>query len=104
MGLDLETAGAGRGHPIAAVHEGVSAEASSEAIDAFRLDLAEAQRSKSQLQMQLKAINQELQMLKDKSDREGRALTQISIEKAALATRIRDRDEELKGKSKLLEV
>jgi|SRR5579862_2247740 len=104
LGLDLEPSGAGREHPITAVHEGVLVEASPETVAALRLDLAEAQRSKSQLQMQLKAISEELQMLKDKSDREGRALAQLSTERITLATRVRDRDEELKGKSKLLEV
>jgi Autophagy protein 16 (ATG16) len=104
LGPELEPSGAGRGHPITAVPESVPVEASSETLAALRLDLAEAQRSKSQLQVQLKAISEELQMLKDKSDREGRALTQLSTERITLATRIRDRDEELKGKSKLLEV
>ncbi|KAI9774773.1 MAG: hypothetical protein M1839_001640 [Geoglossum umbratile] len=103
LGPDLEPSGSGRGRPIIAVHEGVLAEASPGTVAALRLDLTEAQRSKSQLQTQLKAISDELRMLRDKSDREGRVLTQLSTERAALATRIRDRDEELKGKSKLLE-
>jgi hypothetical protein len=92
-----------RGHPNA-VHDGVPSEVLTQTVAVLRLDLAEAQRSKGQLQMQLKATNEELEMLKHKSDREGRALIQLSAERATLATRIRDRDEELKGKSKLLEV
>ncbi|KAI9856530.1 MAG: hypothetical protein M1813_008908 [Trichoglossum hirsutum] len=91
-----------RGHPNA-VHDGVPSEVLTQTVAVLRLDLAEAQRSKGQLQMQLKATNEELEMLKHKSDREGRALIQLSAERATLATRIRDRDEELKGKSKLLE-
>ncbi|KAH0561993.1 hypothetical protein GP486_003303 [Trichoglossum hirsutum] len=85
------------------MHDGVPGEAPAQTVAALRLDLAEAQRSKGQLQVQLKATSEELEMLKHKSDREGRAIVQLSVERATLATRIRDRDEELKGKSKLLE-
>jgi hypothetical protein len=105
LGLEcLDPAGVGRERLIAAEPEAVRTEVLAQTVAALRLDLAEAQRSKGQLQMQLKATNKELELLKNKSDREGRALTQLSAERGTLATRIRDRDEELRGKSKLLEV
>ncbi|KAH0536644.1 hypothetical protein FGG08_006512 [Glutinoglossum americanum] len=104
LGLECsDSTSTGRRRPILTTHEGVPTESLVQTIATLRLDLAEAQSSKGQLQIQLKATNEELGVLKDKSNREGRTLAQLSAERATFATRIRDRDEELKGKSKLLE-
>lgn len=69
-----------------------------------RSELAEALRSKGQLQIRVKNAEEELEKLRVKSTAEGRRLAELTTERAILATKVKDRDEELKGKAKLLEV
>ncbi len=79
--------------------------AGSEAATAqLRLELAEALRSQGQLQSRLKAAEEELVSLRARTKSDGRAIRALNSERNALATRVRDRDEELRGKSKLVEV
>jgi hypothetical protein len=70
----------------------------------LRSDLAEALRSKAQLQSRLKKADEELEKLKHKTRSDGRILKDISSERLVLITKVKDRGEELKGKAKLLEV
>lgn len=70
----------------------------------LRVDLAEALRSKGQLQSRLKAAEEELEKNKAKMKADARSIKELSSEKALLALKVRDRDEELKGKARLLEV
>lgn len=78
--------------------------ASVELLAKLRQDLVEAQRSKGALQLQLKMVTDDMQKLGTKSKTEGKRVTELTAERALLTTKLRDRDEELRGKAKLLEV
>lgn len=75
-----------------------------EALAKARQDLSEAQRSKTVMQSRLDSISDELQTLKLQSQRDSKRIRELTSEKATLSIRMRDQDEELKGKAKLLEV
>ena len=78
--------------------------APSELLTRLRQDLIEAQRSKGVLQQDLKRITDEMEKLKIKGKTEGKRVTELTAEKVIWKTKLRDRDEELRGKAKLLEV
>jgi Spy/CpxP family protein refolding chaperone len=69
-----------------------------------RKDLSEAQRSRSELLEQLKKTTEELEKLKKKSALDSRKIADLAVERTQLQLKLRDRDEELRGKAKLLEV
>ncbi|KAG6989734.1 hypothetical protein G7Y79_00065g094450 [Physcia stellaris] len=66
-------------------------------------DLSEAQRSKGVMQSRLDTISDEIQKLKLQSQHDGRRIQDLSTEKATLSIRMKDQDEELRGKAKLLD-
>ena len=70
----------------------------------MRQDLSEAQRSRGLMETRLQSVTEELQKLKIQSSLGKKRIGELSKEKATLTTGMRDRDEELRGKSKLLEV
>ena len=69
-----------------------------------RQDLSEAQRSKGVMQSRLDTVSDEIQKLKLQSKHDGRRIQELSSEKATLSIRMKDQDEELRGKAKLLDV
>lgn len=69
-----------------------------------RQDLSEAQRSKGVMQSRLQTVIEELQKLKLKMQMDSKLIGELTAERAILTTRMKDQDEELKGKGKLLEV
>ena len=69
-----------------------------------RQDLSEAQRSRGLIEHRLHSVTEELQKQKIQSSLDSKRIRELSREKAALTTGMRDRDEELRGKAKLLEV
>lgn len=75
-----------------------------ETLGAIRKDLGEAQRSRSLAETRLQSVTEELKKLKIQSSLDNSRIRELVKEKAALSTGLRDRDEELKGKRKLLEV
>ncbi|KAI9733202.1 MAG: hypothetical protein M1818_007320 [Claussenomyces sp. TS43310] len=72
-------------------------------ISQLRSDLAEALRSKGQLQSRLKVAEEEIQRSRLKIKSDAKLIKELSTERILLNTKVRDRDEELKGKAKLLE-
>ncbi|KAK8872669.1 autophagy-related protein 16 [Apiospora arundinis] len=68
----------------------------------LKLDLAEALRSKGQLQAKLKTSTAELSELRAKSKTDDKRLHDLTAERNTLATKLKDRNEELVGKTKLL--
>ena len=82
----------------------LSAPLSTENIAKIREDLGEAQRSKGIMQSRLQKVSDELQKLKMHSALDKNRIVELSSERTILLTKIKDRDEELKGKAKLLEV
>ncbi|KAL8873855.1 MAG: hypothetical protein Q9174_000735 [Haloplaca sp. 1 TL-2023] len=74
-----------------------------EAMAEARRDLSEAQRSRGAIQARLDDVNGSLQKLMLSSAADRKRLDELTTEKATLNVRLRDQDEELKGKAKLLE-
>ncbi|GFF41476.1 autophagy protein Apg16, putative [Aspergillus udagawae] len=70
---------------------------------ATRADLSEAQRARSELQARLTELSTELEKLRKRSTQDGRRIHTLEREVTHLQMRVKDRDEELKGKAKLLE-
>lgn len=70
----------------------------------LKADLAEALRSNGQLQSRLKAAETELVKTKAQNKSDSKLIKDLSTERAVLSQKVRDRDEEIKGKAKLLEV
>lgn len=75
-----------------------------ELLNITRADLSEAQRFRSELQEQLGRVTIEVESLRKKSTQQSRRISTLESERAQLQMRLRDRDAELKGKAKLLEV
>ncbi len=56
------------------------------------------------METRLQSVTEELQKLKIQSSLDKKRIGELAKEKATLTTGMRDRDEELRGKAKLLEV
>ncbi|EEP80215.1 predicted protein [Uncinocarpus reesii 1704] len=69
-----------------------------------RHDLAEAQRSRTELLARLKKTTEELESAKRKASLDNKKVLDLSVERTQLQQRLKDRDEELRGKAKLLDV
>jgi len=74
-----------------------------DAIAKVRQDLSEAQRSRGLMETKLQSVTEELKKLKIQCSLDRKRISELTREKAILTTGLRDRDEELKGKTKLLE-
>lgn len=70
----------------------------------LKRDLSEAQRSKADLQARLKAKTDELELVKTRYQQSSDQARELSTERTAVVTRLRDKDEEIRGKARLLEV
>ncbi|KAI0382823.1 autophagy protein 16 [Hypomontagnella monticulosa] len=68
----------------------------------LKLDLAEALRSKGQIQSRLKVAEDELQKLRSKTKVDAKRISDLTAERNALTAKLRDRNEELAGKNKML--
>ncbi|KIW64256.1 hypothetical protein PV04_09203 [Phialophora macrospora] len=69
----------------------------------LRQDLSKAQSERADLQTRLDAALRDLDALKSKSKVDGKRITQLSASVNQLAIKVRDREEELRGKAKLIE-
>lgn len=56
------------------------------------------------MQSRLDKVSEELQKLKLQGQFDSKRIRELNAEKATLTTRMKDQDEELKGKAQLLEV
>ncbi|MCJ1241078.1 hypothetical protein MMC14_009082 [Varicellaria rhodocarpa] len=72
-------------------------------IQKVREDLIEAQQNRVELQGLMTKMTEDLFRLQVKSKSENRQVSELLVEKQSLAVKLRDRDEELRGKAKLLE-
>ena len=70
----------------------------------LRQDLSEAQRSRGLMETRLHSAMDELKKLNLQSFLDTKRVRELTKERTNLITGLRDRDEELRGKSKLLEV
>jgi chromosome segregation ATPase len=87
---------------------GMSATASTPAAQSelhaqFRADLGKAQQERADLQTRLDHTTKELEKIKSRSKVDNRRITQLTYELNQLSVRVRDRDEESRGKAKLLD-
>jgi chromosome segregation ATPase len=73
-------------------------------LNTARAELSEAQRSRYDLQDRLNRASKELEKLRRKGNLDDRRINTLESEKVHLQLRLKDRDAELKGKAKLLEV
>ncbi|KAL2864708.1 ATG16 family protein [Aspergillus lucknowensis] len=81
----------------------VSGPSPQDILAATRLDLTEAQRSRSELQERLARVTADLDKLRKRSNYDGKKINSMEAEIMHLQLRLKDREEELKGKAKLLE-
>ena len=88
----------------ASLEQATSRSTTPDAIAKVRQDLSEAQRSRGLMETKLQSVTEELKKLKIQSSLDRKKISELTKEKAILTTGLRDRDEELKGKTKLLEV
>ncbi|KAF7590888.1 hypothetical protein BBP40_002249 [Aspergillus hancockii] len=84
-------------------HLATSGSSLQDVLAATRLDLSEAQRSRSELQDRLARTTTELEKLRKRSSQDSRRIGALEKEAAQLQLRLKDRDEELRGKAKLLD-
>lgn len=77
--------------------------AASDAVPRLRQELTEAQRSRGVLETRLQSIAEELQKVKIQSSLDNKRTNELSKERDTLVRAIRDRDEEIKGKAKLMD-
>lgn len=75
-----------------------------ELLNVTRADLSEAQRSRSELHDRLNGVSMEVQKLRKKTTQDARRIGALDSERVNLQLRLKDREEELRGKAKLLEV
>lgn len=69
----------------------------------FRVDLSKAQQERAELQNRLDRTTKELEKLKSRSKVDNRQIAQLTSQLGQLSVRVRDRDEESRGKAKLLD-
>jgi DNA repair exonuclease SbcCD ATPase subunit len=69
----------------------------------LRADLGKAQQERADLQTRLEGATKELEKLKSRSKVDNKRINQLSTELSQLSIRVRDRDEESRGKGKLLD-
>lgn len=75
----------------------------SETLLQIRQDLTKAQQERGELQTRFGAATKELESLKTRSKIDSKRITQLSAGVTQMTVRLRDRDEELRGKAKLVE-
>ena len=75
-----------------------------DALAKIQKDFSEAQRSKEAMELKLQGLAEETQRLRVQSKLDRLRINELALERTNLTMRMRDRDEELKGKAKLLEV
>ena len=74
-----------------------------DALSRLRLDLATTQKSRADLQAQLKPLTEELDKIKFDQEKDRKRIEGLTRERLTLERKLRDRGEELKGKARLVE-
>lgn len=70
----------------------------------MRADLAEALRSNGQLQSRIKTAEAELARTRAQNISDRKMIKDLTAQRTLISQKVRDRDEEIKGKAKLLDV
>lgn len=74
----------------------------SDAMAQLRQDFAKAQQDRADLKSQLESTKKELDTITSKSKNDGKKVAHLNSSVTQLSTKLRDREEELRGKAKLL--
>lgn len=74
------------------------------ALSKLRVNLSEAQHSRSTMQLRLQSLTEENKTLRGQLVFDSKQISELTSERIHLATKVKDRDEELRGKARLLEV
>jgi chromosome segregation ATPase len=74
-----------------------------ESLSQIRQDLTRAQQDRAELQTRLDIVSKELEALKAKSKIDTKRISQLSAGVTQMTVRLKDREEELRGKTKLVE-
>ena len=69
----------------------------------LRQDLAKAQQERGELQTRLESVTRELDTLKARGKADSKRIAQLTASVSQLTVKLRDREEELRGKAKLIE-
>ncbi|KAI1624890.1 autophagy-related protein 16 [Exophiala viscosa] len=69
----------------------------------LRQDLAKAQQERGDLQTRLESVTRELETLKARGKADSKRIAQLTASVSQLTVKLRDREEELRGKAKLIE-
>lgn len=93
----------GRGAPSPVAHQSSSL-SDHEGLSQIKVELAEALRAKGQLQGRLKSAEETRDELRARVKADERLIKHLQAEKAILSVKVRDRDEEVRGKTQLLVV
>ncbi|KAH0490384.1 hypothetical protein TgHK011_001855 [Trichoderma gracile] len=101
--LESQIAGLGTSRTRSPSLQPSQAAANDPGIAQLRLDLAEALRSKGVAEARLRAAEEELDKLRSKTKQDSRTIKDLTAERSLLATKVHDREYELKEKRKLVE-
>ncbi|EGR48809.1 uncharacterized protein TRIREDRAFT_107509 [Trichoderma reesei QM6a] len=103
LALESQLAGLGTSRTRSPSLQPSQAAANDPGIAQLRLDLAEALRSKGVAEARLRAAEEELDKLRLKTKQDSRTIKDLTAERSLLATKVHDREYELKEKRKLVE-
>ena len=67
-------------------------------------ELIEAQRQRAELEIRVSRLDADLEHRRDRSSHDSKRISDLVSEKKGLAVRLKDLEEEIRGKAKLLEV
>ncbi|KAK3064788.1 hypothetical protein LTS18_003919 [Coniosporium uncinatum] len=89
--------------PFGRRHDDRKEEDPTDTLTRLRADLAATQKSRADLQAQLKPLSEELSALKTQRERDKRSISILEKDKLVLERKVRDREEEIKMRKKLVE-
>ncbi|OPB46714.1 autophagy protein 16 [Trichoderma guizhouense] len=103
LALESHIAGLGNNRSKSPSLQPSEAAANDPGVAQLRLDLAEALRSRGVAETRLRTAEEELEKLRSKTKQDSKAIRDLTGERTALATKVNDREYELREKRKLVE-
>ncbi|KAJ4855308.1 autophagy protein 16 (ATG16) domain-containing protein [Trichoderma breve] len=103
LALEAHIAGLGNNRSKSPSLQPSEAAANDPGVAQLRLDLAEALRSRGVAETRLRTAEEELEKLRSKTKQDSKAIRDLTGERTTLATKVNDREYELREKRKLVE-
>ncbi|KAK0760930.1 hypothetical protein N5P37_005871 [Trichoderma harzianum] len=103
LALESHVAGLGNNRSKSPSLQPSEAAANDPGVAQLRLDLAEALRSRGVAETRLRAAEEELEKLRLKTKQDSKSIRDLTSERTTLATKVNDREYELREKRKLVE-